>query len=108
VARASFDVYTGGDQMTQSVSPPRRLDLVIAFAAHEYRRSIATCADPAVGSALGGGTPRELDVAYCDGEYWLISEAETIRVDRIRPPADTSEVARFVLPAGLRAIHGGG
>ena len=49
---------------------------------------VARCDRIAGGSALGGGTPRELQAALCEGdahnrgEYWLISEPGVVSVRR--------------------------
>jgi hypothetical protein len=104
-AEAFFTLNTGADQMGQR---PKEAGLVVVVrvGTDEYRQTIASCRDPGLGTALGGGTERELEVAACDGEYHLISEPGTVtvlRVDR-QPPGDV--VARFDLPnRSTRAVR---
>ena len=54
-AKAFFKLDTGGDQMTLR---PKETGLVVVvrIGGDEYRQTIASCKDPGIGSALGGGT----------------------------------------------------
>jgi len=102
-AEAFFELNTGGDQM---VLRPKEAGLmvVVRVGIDEYRQTIASCPDPGLGSALGGGTERELEIAVCDGEYWLISEpgrVSVVRMDR-KPGGET--ITQFDLPDGVRAV----
>jgi hypothetical protein len=103
-AEAFFKLDTGGDQMTQR---PKEAGLVVVVRveSNEYRQTIASCVDPGLGSALGGGTERELEVAVCDGEYWLVSEPGIVSVVRMDKKPDGEQVARFDLPDGVRAVQ---
>jgi hypothetical protein len=92
-AEAFFSVNTGGDQMTLS-RKQAGLELVVRYQAKELRQTIASCEEPSTGSALGGGTERELEVALCGGEYWLIAEPGQVLVERkdSTPPALVSAI----------------
>jgi hypothetical protein len=102
-AEAQFRLYTGGDQMT-GVSRQASLVVVVRAGEDEYRQTIATCPDPGLGSALGGGTERELEVAICNGEYVLVSEPGLVSVVLVENGAEGKVVARFELPSGVRAV----
>jgi len=103
-AEAFFKLDTGGDQMTRR---PKEAGLVVVvrIESNEYRQTIASCVDPGLGSALGGGTERELEVAICDGEYWLVSEPGIVSVVRMDRKPNGQQVARFDLPGGVRAVR---
>lgn len=103
-AEAFFKLDTGGDQMTQR---PKEAGLmvVVRVESDEYRQTIASCQDPGLGSALGGGTERELEVAICDGEYWLVSEPGIVSVVRMDKKPDGEQVTRFDLPGSVRAVR---
>ena len=96
-AEAFFTLNTGADQMGQR---PKEAGLVVVIrvGSDEYRRTIASCREPGLGTALGGGTERELEVAACDGEYHLISEPGTVTVRRVDGQTRDEVVARFPLP----------
>jgi hypothetical protein len=105
-AVAFFDLDTGGDQMSNS-RKDAVLEVVVRYRAKELRQMVATCAQPSLGSALGGGTPRELEVALCDGEFWLIAELGKVWVERKDAP-HTGAVAVIGLPwSDVRAQHDG-
>lgn len=93
---ASFELDTGKDQMTLSRRRPR-LEFVVRLLQQSIRQTIATCAQPSLGTALGGGTERELEVAFCDGEFWLIAEPGRIFVER-KSPTGPAVVASVTLP----------
>lgn len=104
-AEAFFTLNTGADQLGQR---PKEAGLVVVVrvGADEYRQTVASCREPGLGTALGGGTDRELEVAACDGEYHLISEPGTVSVLRVdqQPPGEV--VARFNLPdRSTRAVR---
>jgi hypothetical protein len=101
---AFFALDTGGDQMTLA-RKEAGLVVVVRFDRTELRRTIASCREAALGSVLGGGTETVLEVAGCDGEYWLISEPRQVRVDRVAPGGATTPIARTSLPSPeLRAV----
>ena len=103
-AEALFALNTGADQMTTR-GKEAGLVAIVRFGDRELRQTIATCPDPSLGSALGGGGERELEVALCNGEYHLISEAGAVTVLRVDKKAAGEVVARFTLPAAdMRAI----
>ncbi len=101
-AVAFFKLDTGGDQMTQT---PKEAGLVVVvrIGDYEYNQTIASCSDPGLGSALGGGTERELEVAICDGEYWLISEPGLVSVDRMDKKPAGEHITQIKLPDSVRA-----
>jgi hypothetical protein len=78
---------------------------VVRVEGDEYRQTIASCRNPGLGSALGGGTERELEVALCNGEYWLVSEPGTVFVVRMDKKPDGEQVTRFDLPGSVRAVR---
>lgn len=102
-AEAFFELDTGGDQMTQR---PKEAGLIIVVRVgiDEYRQTIASCHEPSLGSALGGGTERELEVAICDGEYWLVSEPGSVSVVRMDRKPGGEPITRFDLPDRVRAV----
>ena len=102
-AEALFRLDTGGDQMTET-SREAGLVVVVRVGGDEYRQTIASCPDPALGSALGGGTERELEIAICNGEYVLVSEPGLVSVVLIENGAEAKAVARFELPKGVHAV----
>ncbi len=103
-AEALFRLDTGGDQMTEALREAG-LVAVVRVGADEYRQTIVSCPDPGLGSALGGGTERELEIVICNGEYLLVSEPGLVSVVRIENGAEGAAVARFELPAGVRATR---
>jgi hypothetical protein len=98
-AEAFFWIETGGDQMVRGQRRPR-LILVVRYGSTEVRRLIATCANPSRGSALAAATATELELALCDGEFWLTTGAGRVVVRR-GPTARGPVVATFQLPAGI-------
>jgi hypothetical protein len=102
-AEALFSLDTGGDQMTET-SRQAGLVVIVRVGADEYRQTIATCPDPGLGSALGGGTERELEVAICNGEFMLVSEPGRVSVVPIENGSEGKPIARFELPSGVRAV----
>ncbi len=105
-AEALFRLDTGGDQMTETAREAG-LVVVVRVGADEYRQTIASCADPGLGSALGGGTERELEVAICNGEFYLVSEPGLVSVVPVKDGVEGKAIARFELPAGVRAVGAG-
>lgn len=102
-AEALFSLNTGGDQMTET-SRQAGLVVIVRVGDDEYRQTIATCPDPGLGSALGGGTERVLEVAICNGEFMLVSEPGLVTVVPIQDGAEGKAIARFELPSGVRAV----
>ena len=96
-AEAFFALDTGQDQMTDRSKAPG-LVVVVRYASTELRQMVATCRDPALGSALGGGTDTILEVAGCDGELRLISQPGQVCVDRIGKDDTSTTIARIPLP----------
>ena len=80
------------------------LVVVVRVGEDEYRQTIATCPDPGLGSALGGGTERELEVAICNGEYVLVSEPGLVAVVPVQDGVEGDAIARFELPNSVRAV----
>jgi hypothetical protein len=102
-AEAFFELYTGGDQMSQQVKLVKLL-IVLRYYDNEYRYIIASCSDPSLGSALGGGTNRVLEVALCNGEYWLISEPGKVIVLRTDEIHKGEIICNFELPDSIKAV----
>lgn len=102
-AEAFFRFNTGGDQMTYTKKEVG-LMVVVRNGNSEYRQMIASCPDPGRGSALGGGTETVLDVAICDGEFWLMSYPGYVTVVRVEESSDTHQIARFSLGESVRAV----
>jgi hypothetical protein len=102
-AEALFSLDTGKDQMGQT-SRQAGLVAIVRFGEDEYRQTVATCPDPGLGSALGGGTERELEVAICNGEFMLVSEPNLVSVVPIENGIEGTAIARFELPSGVRAV----
>jgi len=102
-AEAFFELNTGSDQMGQ-LPKEAGLMVIVRVGIDEYRQTIASCPDPGLGSALGGGTERELEIAICDGEYWLISEPGRVSVMRMDKKPGGEQITRFDLPDNLRAV----
>lgn len=102
-AEAFFRFETGGDQMTYTKKEVG-LMVVVRNRNSEYRQMIASCSDPGRGSALGGGTETVLDVAICDGEYWLMSHPGYVTVVRVEQNSDMHEITKFSLTEGVRAV----
>jgi hypothetical protein len=96
-AEAFFALDTGKDQMTDR-SMDAGLVVVVRYASTELRQTVATCRDPALGSALGGGTDTVLEVAGCDGELRLISRPGQVRVERMGKDDASTTIARISLP----------
>jgi hypothetical protein len=102
-AEARFSLNTGGDQMSQT-SREAGLVVTVRVGEDEYQQTIASCRDPGLGSALGGGTERELEIAICNGEFMLVSEPGLVSVVPITDGVEGKAVARFELPNGVRAV----
>lgn len=97
-AQAFFSVDAGADQLTDGAIPRRRLLVEIRIGGERLTRIVAYCAAAELGSALGGGTQRELEAAMCDGEYWLISEPGEVTVRKGDISAAQEIVLRYELP----------
>jgi hypothetical protein len=103
-AEAFIALDTGADQMMRS-RKEAGLMVVVRSENNEYKQTIASCQNPSLGSALGGGTERELEVAICDGEYWLISEPGVVSVLRMDKEPRGKQVFRFTLPGNILAVR---
>ena len=103
LAEAYFKLNLSGDQMMQKARKAELL-LVVRYEDKEYRQVIAKCKHPSLGNVLGGGTVRELEVALCNGEYWLISEPGSVIVLRMDKKSNGIKVACFELPDTVRAV----
>ena len=100
-AEAYFTLDTGRDQMSEG-TVQSQLIVVVRYGDTEQRHIIAHCRESALGTALGGGTAELLEVAGCDGEYWLETGSGMVKVSRIAHNAQT-EVFRLDLPLGIDA-----
>ncbi|MBI4698849.1 MAG: WG repeat-containing protein, partial [Nitrospirae bacterium] len=101
-AYAYFDIYTGGDQMAYKKIKTRPLILVVRFDDKELRQTIANCEDVSHGTAAGGGTKTELEVAECDADrYWLITEKGKVLVQKGEWDKRDNIVAEISLPHGI-------
>jgi len=103
---AYLQANTGGDSMLAKRRHGYVLELHVIDGRHEIK-PVAQCDRISGGSALGGGTERELDVALCEGdaknrgEYWLISEPGRVSVRR--GPIDAAQ--QTVQEQALRDSH---
>jgi hypothetical protein len=104
IVEAFFTLNTGSDQMLQQ---PKEAGLVVVVRLDvtEYRQTISSCTDPGLGSALGGGTERELEVAICNGEYWLVTEPGTLSVIRMDKKPEGESIFHLKLPKGVTAVR---
>ena len=100
-AEAYFTLDTGRDQMSEG-AVQSQLIVVVRYGNTEQRHIIARCRESALGTALGGGTGKLLEIAGCDGEYWLETGGGVVKVSRITQNAQT-EVFRLDLPKGIDA-----
>lgn len=105
-AWAHFALDTGADQ-AGGARREAGLVLVVRAYATEERRTIASCARPSIGSALGERSPVLLDFAFCDGEYRLQSDAGRLWVVRIGPGNAERTVVDLALPAGVGRAEAG-
>lgn len=102
-AQAFFALDTGRDQLASAKEAG--LELVVRFGATELRQTIASCAEPALGSALGGGTSAVLEVAICGSEIWLQTREGRVFASRVDGPGRETVLATIALPAGVaRAV----
>jgi hypothetical protein len=98
-AEASFELDTGGDQ--GSSTKEAGLEVVVRFAHVELRQTIASCSEPSLGGALGGGSNGVLEVARCGSEFWLTTGDGMVVVKRQGEHGDGAEIARVALPKGI-------
>ena len=99
IAEASFQLDTGGDQ--GSATRQVGLEVVVRFARVELRQTVASCDEPALGSALGGGSNGLLEVALCGAEFWLTTGDGKVVAKRHAEQGSDSEVANIPLPSGI-------
>lgn len=103
-AQAYFELYTGGDHMTERRSEAG-LVLVVRYGSSEFRQTIASCQEPGIGNVLWDGTETELEVTYCNGEYWLITEAGKVLVQKGDRTKRDNIITQIPLPPGIdRAV----
>ena len=95
------DLDTGGDQMSRAREAG--MVLVVRMGDAEYRQTIASCRNPVRSTELGGGNARELEVAMCNGEYWLVTEPGLLQVIRKGNQPEQS-ITQFKLPDNVRAV----
>lgn len=99
IAEASFELDTGGDQ---GASPKQAgLAVVVRFSRTELRQRIASCDEPSLGSALGGGADGVLEVALCGAEFWLTTGGGKVIAKRHDEQGHDLEVANIPLPQGI-------
>ena len=85
---AYLKANTGANNTGMPGRPKSVLELHVIEGRHHVE-PVAQCDQIYTGTALGGGTDRELQVVLCDGdwnndgEYWLISEAGVVSVRRV-------------------------
>jgi hypothetical protein len=96
IAQAFFALDTGRDQLASAKEAG--LELVVRFGATELRQTIASCADPGLGSALGGGTTEVLEVAICGAEIWLQTRDSRVFASRVDGPGRETLLATIALP----------
>ena len=99
IAEASFQLDTGSDQ--GSAPKQAGLEVVVRFARVELRQTVASCDEPALGSALGGGSAGLLAVALCGAEFWLTTGAGQVIAKRHTGQGSDLEVANIPLPMGI-------
>jgi len=99
IAEASFQLDTGGDQ--GSATKQAGLEVVVRFARVELRQTVASCDEPALGSALGGGSNGLLEVALCGAEFWLTTGDGKVIAKRHAEQGSDLEVANIQLPDGI-------
>jgi hypothetical protein len=102
---AWLELETGGDVMGSS---PREagLVLVVHYERRELRQTLASCAEPALGTELGELTGDTLQLATCGDLYRLVAEPGVVRVDREQADGATVTVTRIPLPnPKLRALR---
>jgi hypothetical protein len=102
-AEAYFALDSGADQMTTN-RKEARLIVIVRFGSTELRHIIASCGHPSLGSALGGVSDTVLEVAYCNGEYRLLSEAGKVLVQQQGAGKRLRIVTTIPLPAGTTQI----
>ena len=102
LVEAFFELNTDGDQMSER---PKEAGLVVVvrIGDTEYRQTIASCKVPGLGAEYGGGTTRELEVAMCNGDYWLVTEPGSVQVIRKNTHPEQS-ITQFKLPGNVRAV----
>jgi hypothetical protein len=99
IAEASFQLDTGSDQ--GSATKQAGLEVVVRFARVELRQTVASCDEPALGSALGGGSNGLLEVALCGAEFWLTTGDGKVIAKRHAEQGSDLEVANIPLPNGI-------
>jgi hypothetical protein len=80
-AEAFLEFDTGGDIMG-APAKEAGLVLVVRHGGHEWRQTIASCAQPARGNALGDVAGDHIDQAECDGHFEIVAAPGAVRVER--------------------------
>jgi hypothetical protein len=118
---AYFFANTGSDMWLAERSRPYTLEVHLSFKdVDEFdgeindvliKETIAECEQISGGTALGGGTEREIGVALCEGDephagiYWLISEPGELTVRKGWETQPQKIVLTYRMPTpNLRAI----
>ena len=81
------------------------LAVIVRYGRHEERQTVASCDDPARGSALGDTGRPVLDLAACDGLYRLVRRSRTVVVERESGDAGIEVVSTIRLPDGIRVVQ---
>lgn len=105
LAQAFFALDTGADQ---AGGARREAGLVVVLRAgtREERRTVASCREPALGSALGDRVPPVIDIAFCGSEFQLRGDARQLAVVRMDTGGEPRTVVNLPLPAGVERIVG--
>lgn len=105
MAQAFFALDTGADQ-AGGWRREAGLVVVLRAGAREERRTVASCREPSLGSALGDRAAHVLDIAFCGGEFQLHHDARRLAVVRIEPAGGQRTVIDLPLPADVDRIVG--
>jgi hypothetical protein len=97
VVQASFELNTGGDQMS-SRPVDAGLVLRVAYGRKLFRQQLASCQDAGRGDALAGGSSA-VDWAICDQTSYSLHITDT-RVE-VHSDRSTDVVTAIALPPGL-------
>lgn len=101
VVQASFELNTGGDQMS-SRPVDAGLVLRVAFGRRLLLQQLASCQDAGRGNALADGSAA-IDWAICDGTTYSVHVSDT-RVE-VREDRSHAVITTIALPPGLHAVR---
>jgi hypothetical protein len=96
-AEAFFELDTGGDIMG-APAKEAGLVLVVRHGAQEWRQTIASCAQPIRGNALGDLAGDHIDQAECDGHFEIVAAPGAVRVERSAGSGAPITVTTVALP----------